>query len=70
MSFEELIKKRPNLKVYSYHYHIYLYEKESHIRYEMSIGNYNGPDQFAYDMEHLKTYNSKVIGMGWRMKTR
>ena len=70
MTFEEVIKKRPNLKVSSYHYHIYLYEKESHIMYEMSIGNYNGPDQYAYDMEHLKTYNSKVTGMGWRMKTR
>lgn len=68
MPFEALIKKRPNLKISTEHYHIYLYEKESHIIYEMSIGNYNGPDQYAYDMEHLKTYNSKVIGMGWGIR--
>ena len=69
MTFEELIEKRPNLYISSEHFHIYLYEKGSNIAYKMSIGDdYNGPDLYEYDFEHLKKYNSKITSMGWVIK--
>ncbi len=69
MTFEGLIEKRPNLNISSEHFHIYLYEKGSNIVYEMSLGDdYDGPDLWEYDFEHLKKYNSKITGMGWVIK--
>ena len=69
MTFEELIEKRPNLYISSEHFHIYLYEKGSNIVYEMSLGDdYDGPDLWEYDFEHLKKYNSKITRMGWVIK--
>lgn len=64
MTFETLKLKRPNLKISTEHNHIYLYEEGSHIVYEMSLTNYNGPDKDTYTLEELK--NAKVSNIIWR----
>lgn len=65
MTYDELIKKRPELRISTEHYHIYLHEANSNIVYEMSIGDYSGPDKRSYSEEHLKHYNSRVLYIGW-----
>lgn len=65
MTYDELIKKRPQLRISTKHYHIYLHEANSNIVYEMSIGDYSGPDKWSYSEAHLKQYNSRVLYIGW-----
>lgn len=66
MTYDQLIKKRPDLKISTEHYHIYLYQDDSSILYEMSIGDtYQGPDQWTYTHDHLKKYTSRVTSIGW-----
>jgi hypothetical protein len=53
------------IRISTEHYHIYLHEANSNIVYEMSIGDYSGPDKWSYSEEHLKHYNSRVLYIGW-----
>ncbi|CAL2107607.1 conserved hypothetical protein [Tenacibaculum sp. 190524A02b] len=66
MPYKDVKNKRSNMSVITEHYHIYLYEKKSNIIYEMSLGNYNGPDKEEYSIEDIENSNSKVIRIIWR----
>lgn len=63
MSYYELIEKRPNLVISTNHYHVFLSEKGSNIKYEMSLGDYKGPDKDSYTIEDIP--NTKVIAIIW-----
>ena len=45
---------------------IYLYKEGSNIAYEMSLGNYNGPDKDEYSLEDIINNSSKVISIIWK----
>ena len=66
MTYNDLNKKRPGLSLSTEHYHIYLHKKGSNIVYEMSLGNYNGPDKEEYALDDIKAYNSKVSSIIWK----
>lgn len=65
-AYNDLNNKRPNMNISTEHYHIYLHKKGSNITYEMSLGNYNGPDKEKYSLEDIKNNNSKVIRIIWK----
>lgn len=62
-SINDLREKRAELKISTEHYHVFLFEEGSHIAYEMSLGDYNGPDKDAYTFDEIK--NAKVISIIW-----
>lgn len=64
MTYNELVEKRKNLKISTEHYHVYLSEEGSRIAYEMSLGDYKGPDKDNYSIEDIP--NSKVIAIIWK----
>jgi len=66
MTYSDIEEKRPNMSISTEHYHIYLFKEGSNIRYEMSLGNYSGPDKEEYSLEDLKSNNSKVISIVWK----
>ena len=63
-SFEELIKKRPNLKHTTEQFKTYLYQENSNICYQIQLLNYNSPDKKEYSIEEIK--DSKVIAIIWK----
>lgn len=67
MTIEEVATKRGPLKITTtMHYHIYLYQKDSNIMYEMSLGTYDDFDKYTYTIDELIKYNSKVKAIHWR----
>ena len=57
-----LKSKRPGLKIQvGYHFHIYLYEKDSHIAYEVTRPDYDGPDKASYTWEELEGAHIRFI---------
>lgn len=62
-TFDDIKAKRPDIKIVTEHFHIYLYEKGSNISYEMSLKNYNGPDKDNYTLDDLE--GAKVISIIW-----
>jgi len=66
MTYNDVFKRRSNINISTVHYHIYLHKTGSNIAYEMSLGNYNGPDKEAYSLEEIKNNNSKVIRIIWK----
>lgn len=64
--YYDIEKKRPNMDIYTEHYHIYLHKEDSNIIYEMSLGNYNGPDKEEYSLEDIKNSTSKVVSIIWK----
>ncbi len=66
MTYNDIHKKRPNMDISTEHYHIYLHKTGSNIAYEMSLGNYNGPDKEEYSLEDIKNNNSKVVRIIWK----
>lgn len=66
MTYTEINEKRPTMDIKTEHSHIYLYKKGSNIAYEMSLGNYNGPDKEAYSIDDIMQANSKVISIIWK----
>ena len=63
MAYNELIEKRPNLVLSTAHYHVFLTEEGSKIKYKMSLGDYQGPDKDNYTLEDIP--NAKVITIIW-----
>ena len=66
MTYIDIAKKRPNMNISTAHYHIYLDQQGSNIGYEMSLGNYNGPDKKAYSLDDITNSHSKVIAIIWK----
>ncbi len=67
MTIKEVRAKRGPLKITTTaHYHVYLYQKDSNIMYEMSLGTYNDFDKYSYTIDELIKYNSKVRAIHWR----
>ena len=66
MAYSDIEKSRPNMNISTEHHHIYLYAEDSNIAYEMSLGNYNGPDKEQYSLKDIKNYNSKVASIIWK----
>ncbi len=66
MTYNEINEKRSNLSISTEHYHIFLHKEGSNIAYEMSLGNYNGPDKEAYSLDDIKNANSKIISIIWK----
>ena len=64
--YSDIEKRRPNMYIYTEHYHIYLHKEGSNIIYEMSLGNYNGPDKEKYSLEDIKNSDSKVVSIIWK----
>ncbi|WP_452218687.1 hypothetical protein [Lacinutrix undariae] len=65
MTYIDVNKKRSNMSISTEHYHIYLRKEGSNIAYEMSLGNYDGPDKEEYSIDDIKNSNSKVISIIW-----
>ncbi len=67
MTIKEVAAKRGSLQIITtMHYHIYLYQKNSNIMYEMSLGTYNDYDKYSYTIDELIKYKSKVMAIHWR----
>lgn len=66
MTYIDINKKRPNMSISTEHYHIYLHKEGSNIAYEMSLGNYEGPDKEEYSLDDIKNSNSKIISIIWK----
>ncbi|MEP2937622.1 MAG: hypothetical protein ABJM06_09840 [Gilvibacter sp.] len=63
MSYHELIDKRPKMTLTTQHYHVYLIDEGSNIKYELSLGEYQGPDKDNYTIDDIP--GTKVIAIIW-----
>lgn len=66
MTYNDINKRRPDMNISTDHNHIYLHKTGSNIAYEISLGNYNGPDKEEYSLEEIKNNNSKVVRIIWK----
>ncbi|NLR92207.1 hypothetical protein [Flammeovirga agarivorans] len=64
-NFNDVLSRRTDLELKTIHYHIYLVEPTSHVKYEMQLQNYNAPDKDEYTMEDLEQYNAIVEAIIW-----
>ncbi len=65
MNYYDVTEKRPNMKISTEYFQVYLYKEGSNIAYKMSLGNYSGVDKEEYTLEDIKSYNSEVTSIIW-----